>query len=273
MTPSVVPDPSEPMKINLKSRRDIELMRAAGRVVHKALLRAKEIAKPGLTTLELDRVVYDTYTAAGGQGLFKWYPTYESGKGFPGNTCISINDEVVHGIPGNRVLLDGDIVSVDCGIILGGYCGDSALTIQIGTVTPEIEKLCRITQETLELAIREIRPGRRWSDVAKKMQEHVEKQGMSCVREFVGHGVGTKLHEDPKVPNYLADDFRKKGDFYLQPGMTLAVEPMVILDSTHEVVVLDDAWTVVTKNKAPAAHYEHTIAVTATGCDVLTDGR
>src|SRR5579862_765603 len=161
------------MKITLKSKRELELMRASGRVVCKALTRAREMARAGMTTLELDRVVYDTYTSAGGQGLFKWYPTYEPGKGFPGNTCISVNDEVVHGIPGDRVLTDGDVVSVDCGIRLGGYCGDSAITIAIGKLSPEAEQLLRVTQETLELAIREIRPGRRWSDVAKKMQEHV----------------------------------------------------------------------------------------------------
>jgi methionyl aminopeptidase len=216
--------------------------------------------------------VYDTYTSAGGQGLFKWYPTYEPGKGFPGNTCISVNDEVVHGIPGDRLLKDGDVVSVDCGIRLGGYCGDSAVTIAIGKPSPDTERLCRITEETLEVAIREIRPGRRWSDVAAKMQEHVEKNGMSCVKEFVGHGIGTRMHEDPKVPNFVSDEFRKRGDFYLQPGMTLAVEPMVILGKP-DVVVLDDGWTVVTKDSTPAAHYEHTIAVTATGSDVLTDGR
>jgi len=260
------------MKIQLKSRRDLELMRAAGRVVFKALMRAKELARPGMTTLELDRIVYDTYTSAGGQGLFKWYPTYEPGKGFPGNTCISVNDEVVHGIPGNRQLKDGDVVSVDCGIRLGGYCGDSAITIPIGKPTPETERLLRITEETLALAIREIRPGRRWSDVAAKMQEHVEKNGMSCVREFVGHGIGQRMHEDPKVPNFVSDEFRKRGDFYLQPGMTLAVEPMVIL-GRPDVVVLDDGWTVVTKDSTPAAHTEHTVAITATGSDVLTDGR
>ncbi len=260
------------MKISLKSRRDLELMRAAGRVVFRALSRAREMARPGMTTLELDRVVYDTYTSAGGHGLFQWYPTYEPGKGFPGNTCISVNDEVVHGIPGDRVLKDGDVVSVDCGIQLGGYCGDSAITIPIGQVSPECEKLCRVTEETLALAIREVRPGRRWTDVAAKMQEHVEKNGFSCVREFVGHGIGVKMHEDPKVPNFVSDDFRKKGDFYLQPGMTLAIEPMVIAGQC-DVVVLDDGWTVVTKDSTPAAHSEHTIAVTATGCDVLTDGR
>jgi methionyl aminopeptidase len=260
------------MKITLKSRRELELMRAAGRVVHRALMRAKEMARPGMTTLELDRIVYDTYTSAGGQGLFKWYPTYEPGKGFPGNTCISVNDEVVHGIPGDRVLNDGDVVSVDCGIRIGGYCGDSAITVPIGTVKPEHLSLLRVTQETLEIAIREMKPGRRWSDVARRMQEHVEGNGMSCVREFVGHGIGTRMHEDPKVPNFVSDEFRKRGDFYLQPGMTLAVEPMVILGKP-DVVVLDDRWTVVTKDNTPAAHFEHTIAVTATGSEVLTDGR
>ncbi|HVX87060.1 MAG TPA: type I methionyl aminopeptidase [Phycisphaerae bacterium] len=260
------------MKITLKSKRDLELMRAAGRVVYRALTRAKEMAAPGMTTLELDRIVYDTYTSAGGQGLFKWYPTYEPGKGFPGNTCISVNDEVVHGIPSERVLKDGDIVSVDCGIRLGGFCGDSAVTLLIGNVSPEARRLCQVTQETLAIAVKEIRPGRRWSDVASKMQEHVESNGMSCVREFVGHGIGARMHEDPKVPNFVSGDFLKRGDFYLQPGMTLAVEPMVILGSA-DVVVLDDRWTVVTKDSTPAAHYEHTIAVTATGSDVLTDGR
>jgi methionyl aminopeptidase len=260
------------MKITLKSRREIELMRLAGRTVYRALARAREVACAGMTTLELDRVVYDTYTSAGGQGLFKWYPTYELGKGFPGNTCVSVNEEIVHGIPGSRVLKDGDIVSVDCGIRLGGYCGDSATTIAIGTLAPAHQRLLEVTQETLNVAIREIRPGRKWSDIARKMQEYVESNGMSCVRDFVGHGIGTRMHEDPKVPNFVSDDFKKRGDFYLQPGMTIAVEPMVILGKS-EVVVLDDHWTVVSKDNTPAAHFEHTIAVTATGADVLTDGR
>jgi methionyl aminopeptidase len=259
------------MKISLKSRRELELMRLAGRAVYRALARAHEVARAGMTTLELDAIVYDTYTSAGGQGLFKWYPTYEPGKGFPGNTCISVNEEVVHGIPGSRILKDGDVVSVDCGIRLGGFCGDSATTVGIGTIAPEHQRLLKVTQETLELAIREIRPGRRWSDIARKMQEYVESNGMSCVRDFVGHGIGTHMHEDPKVPNFVSDDFRKRGDFYLQAGMTIAVEPMVILGQP-EVVVLDDHWTVVTKDNTPAAHFEHTIAVTATGADVLTDG-
>src|SRR4051812_12625018 len=147
------------MKISLKSRRELELMRASGRVVNRALMRARELARVGMTTLELDRIVYDTYTSAGGQGLFRWYPTYEPGKGFPGNTCISVNDEVVHGIPGNRVLVEGDVVSVDCGIRLGGYCGDAAVTIPVGSVSADAQKLLRITRETLAVAVEETRPG------------------------------------------------------------------------------------------------------------------
>ncbi len=260
------------MKIPLKSRRDLELMRAAGRVVYRALQRAREVARVGMTTAELDRLVYESYTAAGAQGLFKWYPTGEAGRGFPGNTCISINDEVVHGIPGDRVIQDGDIVSVDCGVRLGGYCGDSATTVLVGNVKPDVVRLCQVTQEALAIAVREIRPGRRWTDVAAQMQEYVEKNGCSCVREFVGHGIGTSMHEDPKVPNFVSKDFLRRGDFYLQPGMTIAVEPMVILGKP-DVRLLNDGWTVVTEDGAPAAHYEHTIAVTPTGSDVLTDGR
>jgi len=259
------------MKIPLKSRRELDLMRAAGRVVHKTLERAREIARPGMTTLELDQALYETYTSAGGHGVFLWYPTHRPGQGFPGNTCLSINDEVVHGIPGPRKLLDGDILSVDCGVKLGGYIGDAAVTIPIGTVKPEYLRLIKVTEETLAIAIREIRPGRRWSDIARLMQAHVESHGFSCVREFVGHGVGTALHEDPKVPNFVSPDFLKRGDFYLQTGMTLAIEPMVILGSS-DVRLLDDGWTVVTADGTPASHAEHSIAVTPTGADILTDG-
>jgi methionyl aminopeptidase len=259
------------MKIALKSRREIELMRAAGRLVHRALARAQEQAKAGMTTAQLDGLVYESYTTAGGQGLFKWYPTYQAGKGFPGNTCISINDEVVHGIPDDRVLHDGDFVKVDCGIRLGGYCGDSAVSIQIGQVSDQVQKLDRITRECLDLAIREIRPGRRWSDVAALMQKYVEDAGFSCVREFVGHGIGTSLHEDPKVPGCVTKGYRERGDFYLQPGMTIAIEPMVIAGG-WDVELLPNGWTVVSKDGTPAAHWEHTVAVTPIGADILTDG-
>lgn len=260
------------MKISLKSRREIELMRAAGRVVFRALQRAREQAKAGMTTAELDQIVFESYNSAGACGLFQWYPTYQPGKGFPGNTCISVNDEVVHGIPDGRVLRDGDVVSVDCGVRLGGYCGDSAVTILIGQCSELARKLDRVTRETLDLAIREVRPGRRWSDVARLMQKLTEDNGFSCVREFVGHGIGTGLHEDPKVPGCVTPDYLRRGDFYLQPGQTIAIEPMVIAGG-HEVELLSNGWTVVTKDSTSAAHWEHTIAVTPTGADILTDGR
>ncbi|MGC8623770.1 MAG: type I methionyl aminopeptidase [Phycisphaerae bacterium] len=259
------------MKIALKSRSDIDQMRAAGRLVFQTLSRCREAVQPGLSTEALDHIALATFTAAGGEGLFKNYPTYEPGKGFPGNTCISVNEEVVHGIPGPRLLRDGDVVSVDCGIRLHGWCGDSALTVGAGVLTPENQKLIRVAEETLQIAIAAIRPGLPWSAVARKMQAHVENNGFSCVREFVGHGIGRRMHEEPKVPNFTSREFERLGDFYLQVGMVIAVEPMVIAGAP-DVVVLDDGWTVISKDGSPAAHVEHTLAVTPDGCEVLTDG-
>ncbi|HTV47587.1 MAG TPA: type I methionyl aminopeptidase [Phycisphaerae bacterium] len=260
------------MKLILKSPEELRMMRNAGRVVFQTLQRCREAIRPGVTTEEIDRLAYETYTSLGAQGLFKNYPTYEAGKGFPGNLCISVNEEVVHGIPGPRALKDGDLVSLDCGVKLDGWCGDSAITVPVGRVDPQIEKLIRVTQETLDLAISLIRPFVKWSVVAAKMQEYVEKNGFSCVREFVGHGIGKRMHEEPKVPNFVSRDFERFGDFYLKPGLTLAIEPMVIAGQS-DVAVLDDGWTVVTRDNTSAAHIEHTIAVTATGCEILTDGR
>jgi len=260
------------MRIILKSPRDLEAMRVAGRVAHRCIKRVREQAQAGLTTADIDRLMYETFKGAGGESLSKWYPTYKRGKGFPGETCVSVNDEVVHGIPGPRVLHDGDIVTADCAIRLGGYCIDTAYTVLIGSVRPEVVRMCDVSQEALALAIREIRPGLKWSFIAGKMQHLVESSGYSCVRDFVGHGIGKSMHEDPKVPNVVTDEFKRKQDFILTPGMTLAVEPMVIMGG-HEVVTLTDGWTIVTKDHTPACHYEHTIAVTATGCEVLTDGR
>jgi methionyl aminopeptidase len=260
------------MGLNIKIPQELQKMRAAGRIVFQTLQRCREAIRPGITTEQIDRLAYETFTSFGAEGLFKNYPTYEPGKGFPGNTCISVNEEVVHGIPGPRMLKEGDLVSVDCGIKLDGWCGDSAITVAVGEVDPQVQKLIRVSEETLALAISLIRPHLRWSDVAGKMQELVETNGFSCVREFVGHGIGRRLHEEPKVPNFVPRDFERFEDFYLKPGLTLAVEPMVILGK-HEVVVLDDGWTVVTKDNSPAAHVEHTIVVTTSGCEILTDGR
>lgn len=260
------------MRIATKSRQEIELMRAAGRVVHQTLATCRSAARPGISTAALDQLALDTFTSLGAVGLFKNYPTYQPGQGFPGNTCISVNDEVVHGIPGPRILRDGDVVSIDCGIRLDGWCGDSAVTVPVGNISPEATKLISVSEETLALAIELIRPHIRWSDIARRMQEHVEKNGFSCVREFVGHGIGRRMHEEPKVPNFVSREFLNRDDFYLEPGMTLAVEPMVIIGGSA-VVVLDDGWTVVSKDKTFAAHVEHTLAVTATGCEILTNGQ
>ncbi len=246
-------------------------MRAAGRVVYQTLAACRQAVRPGISTAELDQLAFDTFTSLKGVGLFKNYPTYEPGHGFPGNTCISVNQEVVHGIPGSRLLHEGDVVSIDCGIRLDGWCGDSAITVPVGPVSDSITKLIRVSEETLDLAIRSIRPRVRWSEIARKMQAHVESNGFSCVREFVGHGIGRRMHEDPKVPNFVSREFLNRDDFYLEPGMTIAVEPMVIIGGP-EVVVLDDGWTVVSKDDSAAAHVEHTLAVTASGCEILTNG-
>ena len=259
------------MRIALKSPLEIEAMRRAGRVVRQTLDRCRGLARPGVTTAQLDQLAWETFTAAGAVGLFKNYPTYEEGQGFPGHTCISVNDEVVHGIPGPRVLCAGDVVSIDCGVRVDGWCGDSAITVALEPAPPELRELIRVTEETLRLAIRLIRPHLRWSDVAGPMQQYVERHGFSCVREFVGHGIGRRMHEDPKVPNFVSPEFLNRDDFYLREGMTLAIEPMVIR-GRPEVAVSADGWTVVTRDHSCAAHVEHTVAVTRRGCEILTNG-
>jgi methionyl aminopeptidase len=203
--------------------------------------------------------------------LSKNYPTYKPGEGFPAETCISVNEEVVHGIPGSRQLREGDIVTLDLALMLDGYCADTATTVPVGRISPEVQKLLDVTRQTLALALNNIRPGRRWTEIARLMQYHVESNGFSVVREFVGHGIGRSMHEDPKVANFVTAE-QLRGDFKLRPGMTLAVEPMVVMGS-REVDLLPDNWTVVTKDGLPAAHFEHTIAVTENGVDILTDGR
>ncbi|MCC7191813.1 MAG: type I methionyl aminopeptidase [Phycisphaeraceae bacterium] len=259
------------MAIRLKSKAEIEKMRAAGRVVRKVLNRCQEVCKPGVTTREIDEEAYRVYTAEGARGLFKNYPTYRSGEGFPANLCISVNEEVVHGIASDRKIRDGDIVGVDCGVQLDGWCGDAATTILVGNVRPEVKKLCEVTQHVLDIAIENIRPGRRWSQIARLMQGYAEEAGLSVVRDFVGHGIGQQMHEDPKVPNFVSRDLLRS-DIVLREGVVLAIEPMCNL-GTKDVITLPDGWTVLTVDRKPSAHYEHTVAVTANGADVLTDGR
>ncbi len=255
----------------LKTRREIEVMRNAGRIGHDILQKMKAAAVVGVTTAELDELAARELAAVGGRGMSRHYPTYRDGEGFPGHTCISINEEVVHGIPGGRRLQNGDVVTLDLALKVDGYCCDTAITVPIGTVHPKVQKLLDVTRETLDLAVKHIKPNRKWTEVARLMQYHVERNGFSVVREFVGHGVGRAMHEDPKVPNFVTQE-HLRGDFKLRPGMTIAVEPMVTM-GRREVDLLSDGWTVVTHDRMPAAHFEHTVAVTEFGADVLSDGR
>jgi len=258
--------------IILKSPREIEKLRAAGRCVFQVLSRMRELARPGTTTAELNGVAEEMIAAAGGTALFKGVTNPQARQPFPAALCTSVNAELVHGVPNDRPLEAGDVLSVDCGVRLDGYCGDSATTIAIGEVSPECAKLLDVTRRSLELAIEAIEPGRMWSVVAKELQRFVEGEGMSVVRDFVGHGIGREMHEEPKVPNYWSSKQRYL-DFELVAGMVLAIEPMVNL-GTHLVDYGDaERWVVVTRDGKAAAHFEHTVSVTERGADVLTDGR
>ena len=259
------------MAIRLKSQHEIEKMRAAGRIVREVLDYCRQACKPGVTTREIDEEACRIYSSRGAKGLFKNYPTYKAGEGFPANLCISVDEEVVHGIASDRKIKDGDIIGIDCGVELNGWCGDSATTVMVGEVRPEVRKLCDVTRRVLEIAVENVKPGRRWSQVARVMQNYAEQNGLSVVRDFVGHGIGQQMHEDPKVPNFVSREL-VRSDIVLREGMVLAVEPMCNM-GVKEVVTLDDGWTVLTVDRQPSAHYEHTVAITARGADVLTDGR
>lgn len=244
-------------------------MRRAGAVVASVLSKLQEMAEPGVTTGQLDRVALEMVAEARAEALFKGVRSPQARQPFPGAICASVNDEVVHGIPSETtVLRAGDLLSVDFGVRLGGYCGDSATTVAIGEVSPEKRRLMEATKGMLDVAIAEARPGIRWSQVARKMQQYVEDAGFSVVRDFVGHGIGTKMHEDPKVPNFVSRELLAD-DIFLAEGMVLAVEPMVNAGSYH-VRTLSNGWTVVTKDGKCSAHFEHTIAIVKGGCDVLT---
>jgi methionyl aminopeptidase len=259
------------MPIVIKTRREIEMMRRAGQLGCQILAKMREAVAPGVTTFELNEIARRELEKNKAVGLSKNYPTYKPGEGFPAETCISVNDEVVHGIPGQRQLREGDVVTLDLALMLEGYCADTATTVGVGKVNPAVQRLLTVTLETLNLALNNMKPDRRWTDIARLMQYHVESHGFSVVREFVGHGIGRSMHEDPKVANFVTAE-QLRGDFKLRPGMTLAVEPMVVMGK-RDVDLLDDNWTVVTKDHMPAAHFEHTVAVTENGADILTEGR
>jgi methionyl aminopeptidase len=255
--------------IKLKSPREIGLMREAGRVVARALDRVRRLAAPGVTTAELDEVVAETFREHGAIPLFRGVPSTVKGKPpFPAVVCASVNEQVVHGIPNRRVLREGDVLSIDTGCKLNGWCGDSAVTLAIGAIRPEYQKLLDVTQQTLDLAIRAMGRCRYWSEVAGLMEQYVKSQGMYVVEKFVGHGIGQDMHEEPQVPNFVSKALRKN-DIRLEPGLVLAVEPMVAL-GTKDVRTLSDGWTVETKDRRPSAHFEHTVAMTPEGPRVLT---
>jgi methionyl aminopeptidase len=259
------------MPIVLKSSREIAMMRKAGQVARDILGKMRDATVVGVTTGELDLLARDELDKVGGVAMSKNYPTYKAGEGFPGHTCISVNEEVVHGIPGRRVLKEGDLVTLDLAMSLEGYCSDTAVTVGVGKISPAGQRLLDVTNGTLTLAIQNMKPGRRWSDIARLMQHYVERHGYSVVREFVGHGIGRSMHEDPKVPNFVTFE-QLRGDFVLRAGMTLAVEPMVIV-GRRDVKLLKDGWTVVTEDSTRAAHFEHTVAVTTNGVEILTDAQ
>jgi methionyl aminopeptidase len=257
------------MAITLRSSREIELMRKAGAVVADVLSKLKEMARPGVSTAELDSVAAEMTAQAKAQPLFRGVRNPGAKMPFPGVICASINEQVVHGIPSDHVKLkEGDILSIDFGARLAGYCGDAAITVAIGRVSDENRRLMDITRQALETAIARAVPGVRWSSIAGEMQRLAESAGFSVVREFVGHGIGTEMHEEPRVPNFVSKELLAD-DIVLTEGMVLAVEPM-INSGTKEVRTLKDGWTVVTRDGKCSAHFEHTIAITSDGCEVLT---
>jgi len=255
-------------KIVIKSPREIELMRAAGALVFDILSEIEEHVRPGVTTAELDELAANRIRSAGAEALFLGVENPQARFPFPACICASVNEAVVHGIPDETPLAEGDIVSIDCGVRLKGYCGDSARTVAVGKIDDATRKLMRVTAETLDIAIREIRPQVRWSKIARVLQRHVEGNGFGVVREFVGHGIGREMHEDPKVPNYSD----RSADFVLTPGMTLAIEPMVTAGRSDVAFKDADKWTIVTRDGSRAAHFEHSVAVTEKGVLVLSDG-
>lgn len=259
------------MPVILKRRTEIEHMRRTGQVGHRVLRMLADATRPGVTTGELLDIARAELDSVGAVGLSMNYPTYKSGEGFPAEMCISVNEEVVHGIPGPRVLREGDIVTHDLALTYEGFCADTAITVGVGKLSNRRQELLDLCKGTLDLALRAIKPGKRWTDIARVMQQNVQGKGYGVVREFVGHGIGRSMHEDPKVANFVTSE-QLRSDFRLRPGMTLAIEPMVVVGH-RDVELLDDGWTVVTKDGKASAHFEHTVAVTETGVDVLTDGR
>ena len=243
----------------LKTREEIEKLRVSNQIVAEVLENLKTLIQPGITTKELDRYAEEMTLKKGAKPAFKGY------MGFPSSLCVSVNSEVVHGIPSDRVLNDGDIVSIDFGTYYQGYYGDSAVTLPVGDISENAKRLIAITKESLYKGIEEARTDNRLGDISAAVQKHVESAGFSVVRDFVGHGIGQKLHEEPQIPNF---GIRGRG-IALKAGMVFAIEPMVNEGSYH-VKVMKDGWTVITSDGSLSAHFEHTIAVTKNGPEILS---
>ena len=245
--------------ITIKSPQELEAMAKAGAIVGSALTLLKRAVEPGMTTRDLDNIAYKEITRCGAKPTFKGY------RGFPASICASVNEEIVHGIPGKRVLREGDIIKMDVGATIDGFIGDAAVSVAVGEVSQEAIDLMDATRVSLEEGIKAARPGNRIGDIGAAVQTYAETQGYGVVREFVGHGVGRFLHEDPEVPNFGEAG---KGKL-LQAGMCIAIEPMLNIGDWHT-RILDDQWTVVTKDGSLSAHFEHTIAITEDGPQILT---
>jgi len=246
--------------IELKSKDEIAKMRRAGEIAAKVLAEVASAVKPGIKTKELDKLAEQLIKSQGAIALFKGY------NGFPASICVSINEEVVHGIPGKREIHEGDIVGIDLGVNYDGYCSDIATTVMVGEVGAEKKKLVEVTREALNRAIKICKNGNKIGDVAHAVQSYVEENGYSVVRALAGHGIGKNMHEDPEVPNYGKPGFGVE----LKPGMVIAIEPMVNMGG-YEVMAKNDNWTIVTSDSKPSAHFEHTVAVTENSALVLTD--
>lgn len=249
----------EDERIILKSPQEIEKMRRSNQIVAEILAEIKTSARPGVTTRELDELAEALLAKLKAHSAFKGY------NGYPAALCTSVNEEVVHGIPSNRVLKEGDILSLDFGAIYDGFYGDAAITLPIGSISTEAEQLLRVTEEALYLAIDQARPENRLMDISAAIQRHVESHGFSVVRDFVGHGIGKHLHEKPQVPNFGIPGRGVR----LKPGMTLAIEPMINAGGC-EVMIREDGWTAVTKDRSLSAHFEHSVAVTENGPAILS---
>lgn len=246
----------------IKRDRDIEALRVAGRIARLALDGARAMVRPGVSTADIDAEVERIIRAHGATPEFKGY------HGYPASSCISVNEQVVHGIPGPRRLKEGDIVGIDVGARIQGFVGDNAATIPVGKVRPEAQRLIDTTRECLELAIAQCVPGKRLSDIGRAVQSHAEARGYGVVRDYAGHGIGRQMHEEPNVPNYV-DEHTVHYDRILEPGLCIAIEPMLNLGG-RETRVLSDKWTVVTKDGSLSAHWEDSVAVTKDGPLILT---